>query len=66
MVNGEVLYVVLIEVLGFFKVCKVEIILGYVMMLGMNFDVEVKLYFGYKMKYVLSMFFGNNLECVVR
>ena len=35
-------------------------------MSGTNPDAEAKLHLGYKMKYVPSMFFGNNLERVVR
>ena len=31
-------------------------------MSGTNPDAEAKLHLGYKMKYVPSMFFGNNLE----
>lgn len=66
MVNGEALYVAPIEVSGFFKARKAETIPGYVTMSGTNPDAEAKLHLGYKMKYVPSMFFGNNLERVVR
>ncbi|MGQ0422350.1 DUF3981 domain-containing protein, partial [Bacillus sp. HC-Mk] len=51
---------------GFFKARKAETIPGYVTMSGTNPDAEAKLHLGYKMKYVPSMFFGNNLERVVR
>lgn len=66
MVNGEALYVAPIEVSGFFKSRKAETIPGYVTMSGTNPDAEVKLHLGYKMKYVPSMFFGDNLQRVVR
>lgn len=66
MVNGEALYVAPIEVSGFFKSRKAETIPGYVTMSGTNPDAEAKLHLGYKMKYVPSMFFGDNLQRVVR
>lgn len=66
MVNGEALYVAPVEVSGFFKARKAETIPGYVTMSGTNPDAEAKLHLGYEMKYVPSMFFGNNLQRVVR
>lgn len=66
MVDGEALYVAPIEVSGFFKARKAETIPGYVTMSGTNPDAEAKLHLGYKMKYVPSMFFGDNLQRIVR
>ena len=64
MVNGEALYVARLKFQDFLQ--STSGIPGYVTMSGTNPDAEAKLHLGYKMKYVPSMFFGNNLERVVR
>ncbi|MEI5905974.1 DUF3981 domain-containing protein [Bacillus spongiae] len=65
-VNGESLYVAPIEVSSFFKEIKAGSIPGYITMSGTNPDAEAKLMVGYDMTYTPSMYFGNNLERVVR
>ncbi|WP_335870438.1 DUF3981 domain-containing protein [Bacillus sp. 2205SS5-2] len=65
-VDGESLYVAPIEASGFFKARRAGFIPGYITMSGTNPDAEAKLIVGYEMEYVPSMYFGKNLERIVR
>ncbi|MGF7535091.1 DUF3981 domain-containing protein [Bacillus mexicanus] len=65
-INGELVYVAPIEISGYFKARKAEYSPGYVTMSGTDPDAEAKLHLKHKMKYIPSMYFGDNLDRVIR